>query len=123
MADNVSTEPRDIIARKVWRDDNRTGSFDLAEDTDKVQYRRIADEYLAALTAAGYELVKLPTGTADFTGLEWVGTGWDVFAYGGSRGGENPIEVTAVSKRISAASARSFAAALLAAVKVFGGAR
>lgn len=34
----------------------------------------------------GYAVVKLPTATApDFTGLEWTGDGYDVFAYGATK--------------------------------------
>ncbi len=69
---------------------------------------------LAALKAARIAVVKLPEPNApDFTGTEWSGPDWDVFAYGSTR---HRGEVEVRSRRYNTPeTAHEFAAALLAA--------
>ncbi|MEX3655266.1 hypothetical protein ABFW14_08515 [Mycolicibacterium fortuitum] len=72
---------------------------------------------LAALKAARIVVVELPEPTApDFTGTEWSGPDWDVFAYGSTR---HRGEVEVRSRRYNTPeTAREFAAALLAAADI-----
>lgn len=74
----------------------------------------VARAILAEFQAARIAVVELPEPTApDFTGTEWSGPDWDVFAYGSTR---HRGEVEVRSRRYNTPeTAREFGAALLAA--------
>ncbi|MGV0785201.1 hypothetical protein [Mycolicibacterium sp. XJ775] len=109
---------REIIAMKIWRDDGRTMLWGDADDNEREQYRRIADQYLTALTDAGYAVVRLPESPSEYWGPEHQPQ-WNHYPF--TRVDGDQVEIGARSEhvfRINVAEARVFAADVLAAADV-----
>ncbi len=107
---------REKVAQEIWQRYVVEVGRALPEGlADQMADAAIA-AHLEALKADGYAVIKLPEPTApDFTGVEWTGEAWDVFAYG-STGHRGQVEIQA-PRYASPATARELAAALLAAAE------